>query len=210
MATPAPLIGLIGKKRTGKDTFADKLVRDHGYTRVALADPLRDAALALDPIVGTFPLNSEGIVRVREWRLSQVIDELGWEKAKDFVPEVRRTLQRLGTESIRSLDDQFWIRTAFARIDALRADGKPVVVTDVSGITSLIEDGVNGLLIADTSADLIAAALMRLVRDGGLRRRLIQGGYSTARSHTLEHQASDMMSAVAGELGVPIAARGAA
>ena len=131
MATPAPLIGLIGKKRTGKDTFADKLVRDHGYTRVALADPLRDAALALDPIVGTFPLNSEGIVRVREWRLSQVIDELGWEKAKDFVPEVRRTLQRLGTESIRSLDDQFWIRTAFARIDALRADGKPVVVTDV-------------------------------------------------------------------------------
>ncbi|QOP64329.1 deoxynucleoside monophosphate kinase [Arthrobacter phage London] len=131
MTTPAPLIGLIGKKRTGKDTFAAKLVRDHGYTRVALADPLREAALALDPIVGTFPLNSEGVLRVREWRLSEVIDELGWEKAKDYVPEVRRTLQRLGTESIRSLDDQFWIRTAFQRIDALRAEGKPVVVTDV-------------------------------------------------------------------------------
>ncbi|QNJ56526.1 deoxynucleoside monophosphate kinase [Arthrobacter phage Elezi] len=131
MTTPAPLIGLIGKKRTGKDTFAAKLVRDHGYTRVALADPLREAALALDPIVGTFPLNSEGVLRVREWRLSEVIDELGWEKAKDYVPEVRRTLQRLGTESIRSLDDQFWIRTAFQRIDTLRADGKPVVVTDV-------------------------------------------------------------------------------
>ncbi|WGH20737.1 deoxynucleoside monophosphate kinase [Arthrobacter phage JohnDoe] len=131
MTTPVPLIGLIGKKRTGKDTFADKLVRDHGYTRVALADPLREAALALDPIMGTFPLNSEGIVRTREWRLSDVIEELGWEKAKDYIPEVRRTLQRLGTESIRSLDDQFWIRTAFQRIDALRAEGKPVVVTDV-------------------------------------------------------------------------------
>ncbi|QPX62356.1 deoxynucleoside monophosphate kinase [Arthrobacter phage Tbone] len=131
MTTPVPLIGLIGKKRTGKDTFADKLVRDHGYTRVALADPLREAALALDPIMGTFPLNVEGIVRTREWRLSDVIEELGWEKAKDYIPEVRRTLQRLGTESIRSLDDQFWIRTAFQRIDALRAEGKPVVVTDV-------------------------------------------------------------------------------
>ncbi|UIW13508.1 deoxynucleoside monophosphate kinase [Arthrobacter phage Lizalica] len=131
MTTPAPLIGLIGKKRTGKDTFAAKLVRDHGYVRVALADPLREAALALDPIMGTFPLNVEGIVRTREWRLSDVIEELGWEKAKDYIPEVRRTLQRLGTESIRSLDDQFWIRTAFQRIDALRAEGKPVVVTDV-------------------------------------------------------------------------------
>jgi glycosyltransferase involved in cell wall biosynthesis len=90
------------------------------------------------------------------------------------------------------------------------ANGLPVVVTDVSGIGSLIEDGVNGLLIADAGADAIAAALMRLVRDGGLRRSLIQGGYSTARRYTLERQASDMMQVVAGELGVPIAARGAA
>lgn len=131
MTTPAPLIGLIGKKRVGKDTFAAKLVRDHGYARVALADPLREAALALDPIVGTFPLLDEGVNRVREWRLSDVVESLGWEKAKDLIPEVRRTLQRFGTESIRSLDDQFWIRTAFQRIDALRANGTPVVVTDV-------------------------------------------------------------------------------
>lgn len=131
MTTPAPLIGLIGKKRVGKDTFAAKLVRDHGYARVALADPLREAALALDPIVGTFPLLDEGVTRVREWRLSDVVESLGWEKAKDLIPEVRRTLQRFGTESIRSLDDQFWIRTAFQRIDALRTNGTPVVVTDV-------------------------------------------------------------------------------
>jgi glycosyltransferase involved in cell wall biosynthesis len=90
------------------------------------------------------------------------------------------------------------------------ANGLPVVVTDVSGITSLIEDSVNGLLVADAGADSIAAALMRLVRDGGLRRALIQGGYATARRYTLEHQASDMMRVVAGELGVPIAVRGAA
>ncbi|WVX88013.1 deoxynucleoside monophosphate kinase [Arthrobacter phage TforTroy] len=126
-----PLIGLIGKKRTGKDTFAERLVQEHGYTRVALADPLRQAALALDPIVGTFPLNYNGEVAVGEWRLSDVVRELGWEKAKDFVPEVRRTLQRLGTESIRAIDDRFWIDAAFRKIDALRADGKPVVVTDV-------------------------------------------------------------------------------
>jgi hypothetical protein len=131
MSANVPLIGLIGKKRVGKDTFAAKLVADHGYTRVALADPLREAALALDPIVGTFPLLDNGLTRIREWRLSDVIDSIGWEKAKDYCPEVRRILQRLGTESIRAIDDEFWIKAAFAKIDALRAEGKPVVVTDV-------------------------------------------------------------------------------
>ncbi|QIG58502.1 deoxynucleoside monophosphate kinase [Arthrobacter phage DrSierra] len=131
MTTPAPLIGLIGKKRTGKDTFADKLVRDHGYTRVALADPLRDALYRLNPIMGTFPLLDNGLTRVREWRLQDVVDTLGWEKAKDYCPEVRIMLQRFGTEAIRTIDDRFWIRAAFDKIDALRAEGKPVVVTDV-------------------------------------------------------------------------------
>ena len=34
---------------------------------------------------------------------------------------------------------------------------------------------------------------------GELRRRLIQGGYATARAHTLERQAADMMRVVVGE-----------
>ena len=131
MSHNTPLIGLIGKKRTGKDTFAAVLMEKHGYERVAFADPLRQAALELDPIVGTFPLNAEGITRVREWRLSDVIDSIGWEKAKDYVPEVRRILQRFGTEAIRKIDDDFWIRAAFAKIDAAREVGSPVVVTDV-------------------------------------------------------------------------------
>ncbi|UYL87630.1 deoxynucleoside monophosphate kinase [Arthrobacter phage VResidence] len=131
MTTPAPLIGLIGKKRVGKDTFAAKLVNDHGYERVALADPLRDALYRQNPIMGTFPLLDDGITRIREWRVQDVIDSIGWEKAKDYCPEIRTQLQRLGTEAIRTIDDQFWIKAAFAKIDALRAEGKPVVVTDV-------------------------------------------------------------------------------
>lgn len=90
------------------------------------------------------------------------------------------------------------------------ANGLPIVTTAVSGITSLITDGVNGLVIADATADAVADAVRRLVRDGELRRRLIRGGYVTARNHTLERQAAEMMQVVAGELGMPIAERGAA
>ncbi|USL85070.1 putative deoxynucleotide monophosphate kinase [Arthrobacter phage SWEP2] len=117
------LIGMIGKKRSGKDTFAHGLP---GYTRVAFADPLRQAALALDPIVGRPALPGQ-LAPQRDVRLSDVIDALGWERAKDYVPEVRRVLQRLGTESIRTLDPDFWIRAGMAT--AAKVDG-PVVVTD--------------------------------------------------------------------------------
>lgn len=127
----APLIGIIGKKRVGKDTFASTLIEKFGYEKIALADPLREAALALDPIVGTFPMTVDGVLRVEEWRYSEVIANLGYEKAKDYCPEVRRTLQRFGTESIRAIDDEFWIRAAFTRINERRSNGTPVVVTDV-------------------------------------------------------------------------------
>lgn len=117
--SPVPLIGLVGKKRSGKDTFAQFT----GFQKVALADPLREAALGLDPIVVGDVTNG--------LRLSDLVNEIGWEEAKDRYPEVRRTLQRLGTESIRALDPTFWTRIATQRIIETRDAGMPVVVTDV-------------------------------------------------------------------------------
>lgn len=36
------IIALSGKAHVGKDSFADVLVKKHGFTRIALADPLRE------------------------------------------------------------------------------------------------------------------------------------------------------------------------
>lgn len=118
------LIGLSGKKRAGKDTIADRLVTRHGFQRVAFADSLRDAALSLDPLILT---GAE--VGLMPLRLTQVVGNLGWERAKS-VPEVRRTLQRLGV-AIRELDTGFWVHAAARTIEAALGEGRPVVVTDV-------------------------------------------------------------------------------
>lgn len=119
-----PVIGLLGKKRAGKDTFAGVLTREAGFSRVAFADPLRDVAYELNPLVGRFFLAG----RVEDWRLRDVVDTIGWEAAKDYVPEIRTTgLQGLG-QAVRSVDADFWLRIALGRIEA--APG-PVVVTDV-------------------------------------------------------------------------------
>ena len=47
------ILGLVGRKQSGKDTFAQRLVEEHGYTRLAFADPLKAVALAANPIVHT-------------------------------------------------------------------------------------------------------------------------------------------------------------
>lgn len=129
-APVTPLIGLIGRKRAGKDTFAAVLTTEYGFHRLAFADPLRAAALRLDPIVGRPALPSDlggQLVPSHDVRLSEVIEMIGWERAKDYVPEVRGILQRLGTDAIRTIDQDFWLRAATVPIDARTV---PVIVTD--------------------------------------------------------------------------------
>lgn len=143
---PYPLIGLVGAKRVGKDTYAGALIAHRGFTRVAFADPLRDMALRLDPIVDwTRGFTEEPV------RLSEVVESYGWEAVKDAYPEARRTLERLGTDAIRTVVPTFWIDAARAQIEARTT---PVVVTDVRYPNE-----------ADTIREL-GGKLVRIVRPG--------------------------------------------
>jgi len=86
------------------------------------------------------------------------------------------------------------------------AAGLPVITSNVSGIGSLVRDGDNGLLLSSSSAEEAASAVRRVLDDAALRQRLIAGGYRTARAHTLERQAAEMMAVVERKLGVALAA----
>ena len=83
------------------------------------------------------------------------------------------------------------------------AAGLPAVVTRVAGIPSLVRHEDNGYLIETPTAEAVSAAITALLRDPALRRRVIQGGYETARAHTLEAQAASMMAIVGSRLGLP-------
>lgn len=129
-----PLVGLVGRARSGKDTFADVLVEEHSFAKLALADPLREMAASIDPVVGWEPtFYPDGDDRVSigagptHYRAAVAV--YGYERAKDRYPELRRFLQRLGTEGIRGhVADDYWVREAERRI---QASADPVVVTDV-------------------------------------------------------------------------------
>jgi len=122
-------IGLTGLARSGKDTAASWLVDHHGFTRFAFADIMKDAVYTLDPLVEVSdPGDLDGLHM--HARLAQVVDTYGWEGAKEY-PDVRRLLQRFGTEMGRGLfGEDFWVDLMAARV-AQAAPAGGIVFTDV-------------------------------------------------------------------------------
>lgn len=119
------VIGLSGFARSGKDTVGEILVRN-GYTRVSFADPMRDALLALNPLV----IDEDGNVAP----LYSVITLFGWERYKEsgFGDDIRGLLQRFGTEVGRvQWGEDFWVDQALAKARRFLLQGQPVVFTDV-------------------------------------------------------------------------------
>jgi len=90
-------------------------------------------------------------------------------------------------------------------LEAMSA-GLPIVTTRTAGIPGLVQHEINGLLVGEPTPDAIAGAMLTVVRDATLRRRLIANGYDTARAHTLQAQAARMMATVSSELRLPLRA----
>ena len=86
------------------------------------------------------------------------------------------------------------------------ANGLPVITTRVSGIGSLVSHGQNGIVLDESSAGAVAKAVRLLIDQAALRREIIQGGYTTARAHTLDRQAAEIMRVVSEQLRLPIRA----
>ena len=121
------VLGILGRKRSGKDTFAARLVSAHGYTRVGFADALKAAALALDPYVELRPTGT-AYQPADYVRLSEVVAAYGWEPAKE-IADVRRTLQRLGSDAVRDhVHPEDWINALRRTVDSIPG---PVVIPDV-------------------------------------------------------------------------------
>lgn len=122
-----PNIALIGKARSGKDSAGAHLVRAHAYTRLAFADPLKEMALAIDPVI-PFPKQRQQHDEYT-MRLRQMVETYGWERAKDLFPEVRRLLQRMG-QAQRERDEHYWVGILRRSVEGAAKLNMPVVVTD--------------------------------------------------------------------------------
>lgn len=111
------IIGITGVARSGKDTLATYLVEHHGFSRIALADPLREFVSSIADI--PFEQLLDGPAK------EQPVDWLGGRTP-------RYMMQTLGTEWGRNkVDREVWLKVARRRIEKAARWGESVVIPDV-------------------------------------------------------------------------------
>lgn len=142
MKLSQPLVGLGGKLRSGKDEVADRLSL-YDFVKLGMSDALHEAMLKIDPYV---PVEIE-LGKLQRWlmrvifrrdetvfdfeRYSSICARVGYVEAKTN-PEVRRLLQKLGTDVGRNMiGENVWVNIMARKIDDHRGAGHPVVVTGV-------------------------------------------------------------------------------
>jgi len=136
------LIALCGAAGSGKNTVADRLVKEHGFYHLAFADPLYEMVSIVTGL-------SREDLEDREVKETP-IDWLG--------KSPRQLLQSLGTEWGRNtVHDQIWVRAAFSRVADLEAAGRDVVITDVRFDNEAV------------AAKAAGGVVWRVVRRGGPR-----------------------------------------
>lgn len=72
-----------------------------------------------------------------------------------------------------------------AVLEGFRA-GVPVVAADTGGVSSMVSDGVTGLLVPPGQPAALGAALQRVLRDQALARRLVTQGRQRSRDYSWE------------------------
>lgn len=118
------IIGLTGYAGSGKDAAAKTLL-DRGFVRVSFADNVREALLRLDPFIPVGESDFEfdgggrrGTMQLVTRRLSEILEDMDYQVAKESYPEIRRLLQRLGTDVVRQMfGDDVWVKAGFAQME---------------------------------------------------------------------------------------------
>ena len=107
------LIGLIGYKQSGKDTFADYLVTHYGFKKHAFAQPVKQICQIM------FHLNPD---QLHDPHQKEVMDPR-WQLSP------RQMMQKVGTDMVRTMmGDDFWVRHMNTKLSS--EEGR-VIVSDV-------------------------------------------------------------------------------
>jgi glycosyltransferase involved in cell wall biosynthesis len=135
-------------------------------------------------IVGGGPQRAEVEAHIRRWELAQCVHITGF---RNDVPAL------MALADVYVLTSYGWEGYPISTLEA-QAAGVPVVVTDAGGSREAVEHEKTGLVVPKGCPDLLAEALLRLLRDPNLRQRMGEAGQQRAyREFTRERMVEAMI-----------------
>jgi glycosyltransferase involved in cell wall biosynthesis len=164
-----PVIGMISKLWEGKG---------HATLIQAFRDIKREMAQAKLVIVGEGYLQDE---------LVALVDRLGLRDSVLFTGFQMDVFEIIATFDVAVLPS-FFEGMGRVLLEAMAME-KPVVATRVGGIPDLVDDGVNGFLLSPGKTRELAQALLKVLRDKKLARKLGKEG----RKKTTERFSAESM-----------------
>jgi glycosyltransferase involved in cell wall biosynthesis len=150
----APLVGTVANFRPSKG---------HAILLDAAVQVRRVLPEVRFVLVGHGPLESDIRRRARELDLNGTVIFAG---ARNDAPRVAGAFDLFALSSV-------YEGLAIALIEAM-ALGRPAVVTRVGGLTEVVENGVQGLVVAPGDPMALADAIVTVLKDSDLRERLGQ------------------------------------
>lgn len=157
----------------GADTFVFLCVgrlhkqKGHAYLIRAFAQAAKN-----NPHIRLW-LAGDGDLRDELHRLAHetgTADQISFLGAGEHVPDLLAAADAFVLASL-------WEGQPLALLEAMAA-AKPVIATAVDGVPEIVKDGESGLLVQPRDVPGLARALMLMVSDDPLRRRLEQGGHT--------------------------------
>jgi len=112
-ARPKTMFLISAQLQTGKDTLANAIVAAHGVRKVALADPVKEVAIAMIGMPSAVAYGGEA-------------ERHAWSA---YGKDARQWLQWIGTELGRKIDENIWIHRLLERVSTTAAD--IIVVSDL-------------------------------------------------------------------------------
>lgn len=154
-------------------SFAGRLLWDKGVgvlveaaQAVQKTHPLR-VVLAGQPDPGN-PSSIDSAV-IKSWADQGIVEWQGWQE------DVKQVYDRSHIVVLPSYGEG--VPTVLLEAAAC---GRAIIASDIPGCRVVVEDGVNGYLVPAGSTDRLAAALLRLIEDSNLRRKMGAAGRERA------------------------------
>ncbi|MEM2661460.1 MAG: glycosyltransferase family 4 protein [Nitrososphaeria archaeon] len=169
-----PLVGTVAVLRKKKG---------HHILLEAIPEVLKHIPETVFVFVGNGPQRKNIEEKIKQYGLSKSVIMLGH---RDDIPQILKSIDLFVLPTLQEA-----LGTSFLEAMAM---GKPVVGSDVDGVREIIDNGVNGYLVAPNNPYLLASKIIELLKKPNLAYQMGQLGRKKVKDkYTLTHMCKSML-----------------